>query len=1279
MPALQLPLAASQMHSNQQLFSDYYLDQILPQRADWRLLADESAAALATIRAIYTGFAPSSIEAQTEDDLIKPVLAALGHSFEVQAALKTPDGTKKPDYVFYRDLAARDANKGRTLDDTLPSQGAFAVGDAKFWDRPLDTALKTKTGDPFTNKNPSYQIAFYIQHSGLAWGILTNGRRWRLYHKDTAHKLDRFYEVDLPELLARDDPAAFLYFYGFFRRAAFDDHPLGLDTLLRASTEFARGIGDNLKQQVYTALRHLAQGFLDYTPNRLHPDPATLKLIYDHCLIVLYRLLFALYAEARELLPLRESEAYRRAYSLEAIKREVANTLDSALPLLPGSALFWPRLRTLFGLIDKGEPHLKISTFNGGLFDTARYPFLEQHSIGDARLLQALDLLTRVNRQFVDYRDLAERHLGTIYEGLLEYHLAPLAASGAAPADGQVARSAEDEGFTVALINSEGERHRTGSYYTPDFVVQYIVDQTLKPILDAAVAGKNSDQAKADAVLAVNVLDASMGSGHFPVAATEYIARYLIDLNVSPGDDAGGEADLAYWKRRVAQNCIYGVDLNPLAVDLAKLSLWLSTAAKDKPLSFLDHHLRCGNAVVGVRLSDLDLSGSAPVKRGPSKKTQAALAAGQLSMLDDDAFTRSMSTAVDSMWLIERTAGNTLAEVKEQEQAYAAVREELTKRYAHIADLATASQGFGLAVDRALWPELVRQASRGREAMMLPAMSRLLDQAEAAADAGRFFHWDLEFPEVFFDRFGRPLGAAAGFDAVIGNPPYVRQEQLAPYKAFLAASFPETYHGVADLFVYFYHQGVKLLRAGGRLSYIVTNKWLRAAYGEALRGYFAAHTRIKRLIDFGHAPIFEDADVFPCIIVLEKPDDEEREPPADQQVQVTAFPREALKLVSLDSYVARYSHPVPQARLGRSAWSLEESETDDLMAKIRQAGVPLAEFAGVKPFYGVKTGYNEAFLIDTPTKERLIRDDPRSGEIIKPYLRGQDMERWGSDWNGLWMIFARRGIDLDCYPAIKAHLLPFRERLEPRPKDWNGDKWPGRKPGSYRWYEIQDSVDYWQLLEQPKILYPDITWRSQFSLDTGGHFSNNTVYFLPTDSAWLLAVLNSPLMWWFAWRGAAHGKDEALRFFNDFVERIPIALATDDVRAEVEPAVARLIAIAQADQEARRDTLDWLRSEHGIAQAGQKLADFASLSADEFIAEVKKRRPKAAGALTPATLKALRASYSEQAAPVQQRAGKALALERRLAALVNAAYGLTAEDVELLWRTAPPRMPVGQG
>ena len=1260
---MQLPLAPTQLHFNQQLFSDYYLDQILPRRSEWADLVDEAAAVLATLRAQYAQFTPSSIEAQTEDDLIKPVLLALGHTFEVQAALTTPDGTKRPDYIFYRDTAARDARKNQVLNEQRLASGALAVGDAKYWDRPLDTALTAKGGDPFTNKNPGYQIAFYVQQSGLPWGMLTNGRRWRLYHAETAHKLDRFYEVDLPSLLELNDPQAFLYFYAFFRRAAFDDHALGLATLLRASTEFARGIGDNLKVQVYTALRHLAQGFLDYVPNQLGRDPATLKRIYDHCLIVLYRLLFVLYAEARELLPLRTSAAYRRAYSLEAIKRDVARTLDSDLPLLTESATIWPRLRALFAIIDHGSPPLKVSTFNGGLFDPQRYPFLETQSIGDMRLLHALDLLTRVNRQFVDYRDLAERHLGTIYEGLLEYHLAPLAAVGNVPTADEVARGAEDVGFDVALVDSQGERHRTGSYYTPEFVVQYIVEQTLKPILDRAVAPATSDAATIAAVLAINVLDPAMGSGHFLVGATEYIARYLIDRNVSPGPDALGEADLLYWKRRVAQSCVYGVDLNPLAVDLAKLSLWLATAANDKPLSFLDHHMRCGNAVVGVRMSDLDLANATPKRKGPSKKTQAAVAAGQLSMLDDSAFTQGMSTAVDAMWLIERNAANTIDDVKEQEHSFQLVRATFNRRYAHIADLATAAQGFGLTVDRTLWPELVRQTSGGSDAIVIPAITRLLQQVATIAETQRFFHWDLEFPEVFFDRFGQPLGERAGFDVVIGNPPYVRQEQIAPYKPFLAVAFPETYHGTADLFIYFYHQAFRLLRVGGRTSYIVTNKWLRAGYGEGLRAYFAQHATIERLIDFGHAPIFPEADVFPCIIVLEKPS---APPPPDDQrtVQVTAFPREALKLESLAGYVARKSHPVPQRRLGRSAWSLETGEVDDLMEKLRRVGVPLTEFIGTKPYYGIKTGLNEAFLIDTATRDRMVRQDPRSAEVIKPYLRGQDIKRWAPEWDGRWMIVAHHRLDIAAYSIVLAHLEQHREALSAR-------------AGSQEWWQLQSTGLAIQLFEQPKIVYQVIQFHPQYGFDQSQAFTNDKGFFIPTSDLWLLAVLNSPLMWWHNWRYLPHMKDEALNPAGFLMEQLPIAPPTDGMRGEIEAAVPQLIADTQADQAARRDTLDWLRSEYGIAQAGQRLNAFSSLSEDAFIEEVKKRRPKSADKLSPAGLKALRHGYREQATPVQQRAATALGLERRISGLVNAAYQLTPEEVALLWRSAPPRMPVG--
>src|SRR5439155_22568828 len=174
-----------------------------------------------------------------------------------------------------RDQAWLVAGKDEILTEELLRPRAYAVGDAKHWERRLDVTIKGRGGDPFSNKNPSYQIAFYIQHSGLEWGILTNGRLWRLYHKDTAHKLDRFYEVDLAELVRAGDVERFLYFYAFFHRSAFEAHPLGVAALLAESADYARGVGDTLKAQVYEALRHLAQGFLDYAHNGLRPDPDT--------------------------------------------------------------------------------------------------------------------------------------------------------------------------------------------------------------------------------------------------------------------------------------------------------------------------------------------------------------------------------------------------------------------------------------------------------------------------------------------------------------------------------------------------------------------------------------------------------------------------------------------------------------------------------------------------------------------------------------------------------------------------------------------------------------------------------------------------------------------------------------------------------------------------------------------------------------------------------------------------------------------------------------------
>ena len=1222
----QLPLALAQRHHNRQLFADRYLDETLPRRGAWLDLLDEAAPVLSQVGALLAAFVPSTNESQTEHELVRPVLVALGHTFEVQASLHTPAGTKKPDYVFYRDLAALQANKNRVLAEA-DLDAALAVGDAKYWERKLDVSSKGEIDE--ISRVPARQIAFYMLHSGVTWGILTNGRRWRLYHKDTARREEIFYEVDLKDLVEANDPRAFLYFYAFFRRAAFEP-PVGdaltLDGMLRESVDYARGVSESLKAQVFDALRHIAQGFLDYPRNGFPigtgaADPAApLQVIYANSLIVLYRLLFILYAEARELLPLRESLSYRDDYSLYAMVRDVGRRLDSGMSLLVDTGQTWAHLRDLFGIINLGSPPLRVATFNGGLFDPQRHSFLDHYSVGDAQLQLALDKLARVIqpqtglREFIDYRDLAERHLGTIYEGLLEYHLEK--------------DDPGPEGFSIALVNDKGERHRTGSYYTPDFVVQYIVEQTLRPVLDAAVAEKKTDAEKIAAVLAVNCVDPAMGSGHFPVAATEYIARYLVEIGVSPPTSAGSEgeeSDLAYWKRRVAQSCIYGVDLNPLAVDLAKLSLWLSTAAKGRPLSFLDHHLRCGNALVGTRASELDDSrGSLPLARrsrkvrakgSPPSPAQGEGGRGgeghsQLSLLDDAAFAGAMSSAVGSMWLIEDSAGYTVSDVKEQERIYETVRAGLTERFAVHADLATAA-GFGAAPERSMWRAIADYAQRPDGAFATPAFERPLEQIRSLHAAQRFFHWDLEFPEVFYDRHGRPLGDQAGFDVVIGNPPYVRQEQLGPLKPFFQQAYAETYSGTADLFVYFFHQGVKLLHQGGAMSYISSNAWLQTNYAAPLRRFIRERTTLENLIDLGNNRTFEEApDVCPSILVIRN-----NTPPDEHRFMAVEFQRgEEPQLIPsvLDAktvHIAQHDQP-------DTGWQIEGDELRSVFKKLIVGGQPLGKVVEDRIYRGVLTGLNDAFIIDQTTRDRIVRADPDSTLRLKLLFRGEDLRPWYQEAEGRWLILFPNhwteqtfGAGLDeatawtklreRHPLIAAHLEPFTAAGQAR-----GDK------GAY-WWEMRP-CNYYHAFSTPRIYWPEIGKIPRFSWSDSEDYINNKGFVIAKADPYLLGLLQSRCTWFIISKLCLHNKFRGglweYHTQPQFISRLPIPDAPPAERETIGALAMTITGDAKARYQLYRRARNRIQSDLGAAGKvlNQKLTAWWNLDFPAFRTEIQK-------------------------------------------------------------------------
>ncbi len=272
-------------------------------------------------------------------------------------------------------------------------------------------------------------------------------------------------------------------------------------------------------------------------------------------------------------------------------------------------------------------------------------------------------------------------------------------------------------------------------------------------------------------------------------------------------------------------------------------------------------------------------------------------------------------------------------------------------------------------------------------------------------------------------------------------------------------------------------------------------------------------------------------------------------------------------------------------------------------------------------------------------------------------------------------IFARKGIDIEQYPAIKRHLEQYRTQLEPKPRDWEGKAWPGRKPGSYRWYELQDAVDYYQQFDKPKFFYQVIQFHPCYSWDKTGMLGNDKTFCIPSSDLYLLGVLNSPVMWWHNWRHLVHLKDEALSPMGYLVNALPIPRPTDELRARVAALVPRLIDLKAGQTGGVRAMLDWLQTEMGVGKVSQKLAGLIGLSADELVAEVRKLRGKKAG-LSVAELKRLKDEHATTVAPLQALARESAGLELAVSDAVNEAFGLTPADVKLMWDTAPPRMPI---
>jgi hypothetical protein len=980
---------------------------------------------------------------------------------------------------------------------------------------------------------------------------------------------------------------------------------------------------------------------------------------------------------------------------------------------------------------------------------------------------------SRRGARYINYRDLSVQQLGAVYERILEYGLRATEAS------------------TVEIDADDQARHKSGSYYTPEELVSLIIKRAVGPLVAERIEifrSKAEELSKdrrpvterltelegldpASAILSLKICDPAMGSGHFLVSLVDWLSDRVLDAKeeasttvtwgeyISPltwrikavRDKILTEAFARKWpiveaqlddRHMVLKRAVYGVDKNPMAVELAKVALWLHSFTVGAPLSFLDHHLRAGDSVLGgfVRPT-LDMFTS----RG--------------LLLSSGVFTR-LENIASVMAEIEETTDNDIAEVHASKAKFSTV-EDATAPLASLFSMLTAERLMGVfdnapARVRETSAALIRaQASEkavvkakvaerdferaqtfqvilegtlgdpvdiasGRinlqqnaqtlalppvdkegfpeedDQLALPGLSGglrrkaiaagLVRQAKALADQHGFFHWEIGFPNVWSNlTSASPRG---GFNAIIGNPPYVRQELLGlEVKRALKGAYA-AFDGMADLYVYFYEQGLRLLKPGGRMSYVVTNKWLKAGYAEELRGVFADKAWLEFIADFGHAKhFFADADVFPSVLVVRKPILRQDAP---VEADICVIPRDLVPKKGLEGAVEEATFPLPRAIFTREAWVLEPKPVMDLLEKVRRNGVPLADYIGVKPLYGIKTGLNEAFLIDSAKRDKLVRADPRSANIIKPYLRGQDIERWHSPDSELYMLVLKSSVnypwpwaDVDneadaekvfagVFPSLHAQMKFFEDTgINPKTRRPTGLR--HREDQGKYWWELR-SCDYYDKFEGPKLLIQRIAFHARVSADTRNTLVNDSAVMIPGVNPIVHAALNSPVGWYFTFRKYPHKKDEAIAMDISYIEKHPIPECGGDQLECASKLITDLAIRNSATQLGNSAMLDWLRHEFGLDKPGTALSKTYDLDADGFAAAVRKALPKS-HRLSAAGIQRLKDEHRETVEPARIAAAEALALERSLSDLVNAAYGLTPEEVQLMWDTAPPRMP----
>ena len=809
-----------------QLFTEYFLSEGIQATPEWRE-AVEDPADLLEIKKSLSGridrlaqFSDPN-ESLTEQDLVRPAFDLLGWTdyLPQQGVARNED---IPDHLLFADSSDKERAGARTSSQERYAD-ALLVQESKRFGLPLDNRDQT---DKVQSGTPHGQILRYlstaesVSDGRIRWGILTNGTTWRLYDHRARPRATGYYEVDLAEALEMDDDDDLRAFLLLFRRQSFVHHDGSTATFL----EEAIAEGRRYEQQVAQDLSGVVfQSVFPGLVNAIAAEcDAELGEVRDAALVFLYRLLFLLYAEDRGLLPVNDPRyddyGLRRPVRDEvAARKERGDTFSSV------ATNYYNHLSTLFRLIDRGDPSIGLPPYNGGLFASGSAPVLETVRLPDTVVAEVIHDLSHTSvtrrgetgRRFVNYRDMSVQQLGSIYERLLERE--PVRAH-----DG-----------TITIQPNTYARKDSGSFYTPQELVDLIVEKTLGPLAEQRLDAfeEKSEQLASDrrslqerqreltavdpavAVLGLKVLDPAMGSGHFLVTAVDFLSDYIANLveyapavpgwldgeYVSPlvksidaikteirtrakeSDWTLNESQLtdqAIIRRMVLKRCIYGVDKNPLTVELAKVSLWLHSFTVGAPLSFLDYHLRCGDSLFGLRVIE---------GRESLQRLGGLFAAGAIQAAEN---------ATNQMQEIEEMSDSDISEVRESSMLFQGV-EETTAGLRGVLDFFCGVRWLEAGMTKketgayetelndvlgddvtnvfdllAKGPGGVTGKASAESNARMDRLDEMWRDATAIARRENFLHWEVAFPGVWSRwQDNQPEG---GFDAVIGNPPWDR-------------------------------------------------------------------------------------------------------------------------------------------------------------------------------------------------------------------------------------------------------------------------------------------------------------------------------------------------------------------------------------------------------------------------------------------------------------------------------------------------------------------------